>query len=245
MTGWARPSSPRDFRLRIGSISRRAARGFLLDDGRLNYRREQILELYYRAQLTKSIATGANNGTTQSGFSIHPQPGFQCGSRSGTLLGSPLARGVLRSHAARPRLRFPLLFGTPELSYTACRLCFEGDRGMSATGVLSAPGFPGPRAHHCGPWLQPLADSTLGTGHPPLHRHGLRLLRILAAAVEGGRHHQSDQVSGGHGPVRSRGRAAPATGGFRSCSGPSSCSSSFSGSAAFLCGGWLERAGPA
>jgi carbohydrate-selective porin OprB len=30
--------------------------GFLLGDGRLNYRREQVCEVYYRAQLTDSIA---------------------------------------------------------------------------------------------------------------------------------------------------------------------------------------------
>jgi len=50
--------------------------GFLLDDGRLNYRREQILESYYRVQLTDSIATAPVKVQLSPDFQFIRNPGF-------------------------------------------------------------------------------------------------------------------------------------------------------------------------
>jgi hypothetical protein len=50
--------------------------GFLLDDGRLNYRREQILETYYRVQLTDSIATAPVKIQLSPDFQFVRNPGF-------------------------------------------------------------------------------------------------------------------------------------------------------------------------
>jgi high affinity Mn2+ porin len=50
--------------------------GFLLDDGRLNYRREQILESYYRVQLTDSIAMAPVKVQLSPDFQFIRNPGF-------------------------------------------------------------------------------------------------------------------------------------------------------------------------
>jgi len=50
--------------------------GFLLDDGRLHYRREQILEIYYRAQLTDSIAGAPLKVQLSPDFQFIRNPGF-------------------------------------------------------------------------------------------------------------------------------------------------------------------------
>jgi carbohydrate-selective porin OprB len=50
--------------------------GFLLDDGRLNYRREQILESYYRVQLTDSIAMAPVKIQLSPDFQFIRNPGF-------------------------------------------------------------------------------------------------------------------------------------------------------------------------
>jgi high affinity Mn2+ porin len=50
--------------------------GFLLDDGRLSYRREQILEIYYRAQLTDSIAGVPLKVQLSPDFQFIRNPGF-------------------------------------------------------------------------------------------------------------------------------------------------------------------------
>jgi high affinity Mn2+ porin len=50
--------------------------GFLLDDGRLSYRREQILETYYRAQLTDSIAGVPLKVQLSPDFQFIRNPGF-------------------------------------------------------------------------------------------------------------------------------------------------------------------------
>jgi hypothetical protein len=50
--------------------------GFLLDDGRLSYRREQILELYYRAQLTESVASVPIKVQVSPDFQFIRNPGF-------------------------------------------------------------------------------------------------------------------------------------------------------------------------
>ena len=46
-----------------------------------------------------------------------------------------------------------------------------------------------PRAHHRSTGLQPLARTARSACHPSLHRHGLWLQRLLAALVQGHRHH--------------------------------------------------------
>ena len=50
--------------------------GFLLGDGRLNYRREGILEIYYRAQLTDSIAGAPIKVQVSPDFQFIRNPGF-------------------------------------------------------------------------------------------------------------------------------------------------------------------------
>ena len=50
--------------------------GFLLDDGRLRYRREQVLEIYYRAQLTDSVAGAPIKVQLSPDFQFIRNPGF-------------------------------------------------------------------------------------------------------------------------------------------------------------------------
>jgi MFS family permease len=50
--------------------------------------------------------------------------------------------------------------------------------------VGAAAGIAGPRAHHREGRLQPLAGAAGRALHPSLHRHGLWLQRVLAAAVQ-------------------------------------------------------------
>jgi high affinity Mn2+ porin len=50
--------------------------GFLLDDGRLSYRREQLFEVYYRLQLTQSIARVPLKVQLSPDFQFIRNPGF-------------------------------------------------------------------------------------------------------------------------------------------------------------------------
>ena len=90
--------------------------------------------------------------------------------------------------------------------------------------------------------IQSLAGAAGGAVHPPVHRHGLRLQRVLAAAVARHRHHQVVAC-----PDQSIFAALVTT----------TCDWKISdlgwmytlffvllGSSAALWGGWLERAGP-
>ena len=50
--------------------------GFLLDDGRLNYRREEIVEMYYRLQVTQSTAQRPVKVQLSPDFQLIHNPGF-------------------------------------------------------------------------------------------------------------------------------------------------------------------------
>lgn len=60
-------------------------------------------------------------------------------------------------------------------------------------------------AHRCAAGLQSLVGSAGSIGDPPVHRHGLRLQRVLAAVVQGAGYYRVDCVSGRYGPVRAHG----------------------------------------
>src|SRR6188768_325958 len=53
----------------------------------------------------------------------------------------------------------------------------------SRGGSKDARSMAGPRTDHRGSAFQSLDDSARGAGHPPVHRHGLWLQRVLAAAL--------------------------------------------------------------
>jgi hypothetical protein len=52
--------------------------------------------------------------------------------------------------------------------------------------------------HHRQARFQPLAGATGRSGHPPVHRHGLRLLGVLVAAVQGAGRYRSGGLRTGH-----------------------------------------------
>ena len=76
-----------------------------------------------------------------------------------------------------------------------------------------------------------------------LHRHGLRLQRVLAAAVARDRRRQAARLPRSYGLLQALVTTA-ATGRSPTSAGCSRCSSSSWAVAAAIWGGWLERAGP-
>ena len=105
-------------------------------------------------------------------------------------------------------------------------------------------GTPGSRTHHRQGRVQSLAGAAGRALHSSLHRHGLRLQRVLAAAVARARRHRSQGVS----RHDARGRSfspRPATGASPAWAGCTRCSSSCSACRPPLWGGWLERVRPA
>ena len=92
--------------------------------------------------------------------------------------------------------------------------------------------------------LQPLAGAARRARHSPVHRHGVRLLGVLAAAVEGARHHAERRLSRRRGILRPSCSPPPATGRSRTLGWMYTLFFVFLGCSAAIWGGWLERAGP-
>ena len=79
-------------------------------------------------------------------------------------------------------------------------------------------------AHDRASGLQPLADPPGGARDPPVHRHGLRLQRVLAAAVARRRHRRAGRLRGGD-AVAVAGHDALRLDACRCWAGPTRCSS--------------------
>ncbi len=69
---------------------------------------------------------------------------------------------------------------------------------MTAAVAEPMPGFLSRERTVAGATVQSVARAAGGVGHPPVHRYGLRVFRVLAAAVEGDRRHPIGRVSEGH-----------------------------------------------
>ena len=109
-----------------------------------------------------------------------------------------------------------------------------------------APGvrIPVARAHRRAAGVQPLARAAGRARHSPVHRHGLRLLRVLAAAVEGLGITQSVACPKDMSLLAAVVHHAPATGRSRRSAWTYTLFFVFLGASAATWGGWLERAGP-
>jgi MFS family permease len=120
----------------------------------------------------------------------------------------------------------------------------DGER-LAGEGVQAQPGFLDKERIIAGYGFQPLAGSPGRPGHSPVHRHGLWLLGVLAAAVEGAGHrwHWRAGLREGDELLRRALRHhcdwRVATLGWMY-----TLFFVFLGCSAALWGGWLERAGP-
>src|SRR5262245_32461898 len=74
----------------------------------------------------------------------------------------------------------------------------DGSRFIKTAGRIGYGRMARQGAHRRRTNVQPLVGASCGTVYPPVHRNGLRLFRLLAAAHQSAWHHQVRRVSQGH-----------------------------------------------